>query len=135
MDAVPQSVSGIALPDEFVSALHSCHNENVNKALPCSIKRLFAFTDEDQLQFFSEKCFSLDTLMFATSLRDPSHKLSPLVSRNFTQQDRTYASIAEASIVAARCAAYSTALADLLAQADRLEVEEDDRLTVAVCWY
>ena len=74
-----------------------------------------------------------DTLAFASSLRDPSQRnTNPLYSRDFSQQDRSFASIAEASIVAARCAAYSTALADTLAQADRLEVEEDYRRTVTI---
>ena len=40
------------------------------------------------------------------------------------------ASVAEASTLAARCSAYSTALADLLVQADALEVVEDDRRTI-----
>ena len=72
MDADPRSVSGIALPKEFVSALRSCDTENVNRAIPRSLKRAFAFTDQDELQFFSEKNFSPDTLAFASSLRDPS---------------------------------------------------------------
>ena len=76
MDAGPRSVSGIALPEEFVSALRSCDTENVNRAIPRTLKRAFAFTDEDELQFFSEKNFSPDTLAFASSLRDPSHLFS-----------------------------------------------------------
>ena len=52
MDAGPHSVSGIALPDEFVSALCSCDTENVYRTIPRSLKRAFAFTDEDELQFF-----------------------------------------------------------------------------------
>ena len=134
MDVTPSSDSGIALPQEFVSAIRSCDTPDVNRALPRSVKRAFAFSEEDDLQFFSEKVLSPDTVAFASSLRDPSinpSTTSPLHSRDFTQRDKALGSIAEASIVAARCAAYSTALADLLAQADLLEVEEDDRRTIA----
>ena len=42
MDAGPQSVLGIALPDEFVSALRLCDTENMNRAIPRSLKRAFA---------------------------------------------------------------------------------------------
>ena len=133
MDATPSSVPGIALPQEFISALRSLDVENVCKALPRGIKRAFAFTDEDEAQFFTDKTFSPDTLAFASSLRDPSasSKPSPLAAREFTQRDRSLSSVAEASSVAARCAAYATALADILSQADQLEVEEDDRSTIA----
>ena len=129
MDARPRSVPGIALPEEFVSAIQSLDVENIDKAIPRSVKRAFAFTDEDDIQFFSEKVLSPDTLAFATSLRDPSLS-SPLKSRDYVQADRAWASVAEASSVGARCAAYATALADLLVQADELEVEEDDRRTI-----
>lgn len=130
MDANPRSVSGIALPEEFVSAIRACDIDNVNKAIPRSVKTAFAFSDEDELQFFSEKTIAPDTLAFAQSLRDPS-SVSPLHSRDFVQLDKAWASVSEASLVAARCAAYATALSDLLAQADILEVEEEDRRAIA----
>ena len=38
MDAGPQSISGIALLDEFVSALRSCDTQNVYRAIPRSLK-------------------------------------------------------------------------------------------------
>ena len=70
------------------------------------------------------------THAFASSLRVPSPygKPSPLAARDF-QQGLDLFSVAEASIVAARCAVYSTAFTVLLVQADRLEVEEDFRRT------
>ena len=121
--------SGIALPDEFVASFRALDNEHVERAIPRGVKRAFAFTDQDELAFFSEKVLSPDTVAFANSLKDPS-VASPLKSREYAQADRAWAIVAEASIVAARCAAYATALADLLAQADTLEVEEDDRRAI-----
>ena len=129
VDAAPRSVPGIALPDEFVSAFRSLDSPNIDKGISRAFKRGFAFTDEDELQFFSDKVLSPDTLAFAASLRDPSSP-NPLKSKDYAHTDRAWASVAEASTVAARCAAYSTALADLLVQADALEVGEDDRRTI-----
>ena len=73
---------------------------------------------------------SLSRRTHASSLRVPSPygKPSPLAARDF-QQGLDLFSVAEASIVAARCAVYSTAFTVLLVQADRLEVEEDFRRT------
>ena len=130
MDASPRTVQGIALPNEFVSAIRACDVENVNKAIPRSVKRAFAFTDEDELQFFADKVVSPDTFAFAQSLRVPGSS-SPLTSKDYVLADRAWASTAEASLVAARCAAYATALSHLLAQADELEVEEGDRRSIA----
>ena len=129
VDAAPRSVSGIALPEEFVSAFRALDVPNIDKGISRSVKRAFAFSDEDEQLFFSDKSFAPDTIAFATSLRDPSASC-PLRSKDFASADRALASVAEASTLAARCAAYSTALADLLVQADVLEVVEDDRRTI-----
>ena len=129
VDAAPRTVTGIALPEEFVSAFRALDVPNVDKGISRSSKRAFAFTDEDEQLFFSDKTYAPDTFALATSLRDPSSPC-PLKSRDFASADRALASVAEASTLAARCSAYSTALADLLVQADALEVVEDDRRTI-----
>ena len=81
------------------------------------------------MDFFSEKVFAPDTYLFSESLRDPGRPC-PLNSRDFAQVGRTWASVAVSSTVAARCAAYSTALADLLVRADEMGVVEDDRVVI-----
>ena len=129
VDVRPRSVPGISLPEEFVSAFRCLDNEKIDKAIPRSVKRAFAFSDQDELDFFSEKVFAPDTFAFSESLRDPGRPC-PLKSRDFTQADRAWASVAESSTVAARCAAYSTALADMLVRADEMGVVEEDRVAV-----
>ena len=128
VDAAPRSVSGIALPDEFVSASRALVVLSTDKGISRSAKRAFAFSDEDEQFFFSDKTFAPDTLAFATSLRDPSSPC-PLKSKDFASADRALASVADASTLAARCSAFATALTDRLVQADALEVVEDDRRT------
>ena len=80
----------------------------------------------DELQFFAVKIVSPDTFAFAQSLRVPS-STSPLISRVFVLAIRAWASTADASFVAARCAVYVTAV-----QADELEVEEGNRRSIAI---
>ena len=110
VDAAPRSVSGIALPDEFVSAFRALEVPSIDKGISRSAKRAFAFSDEDEQFFFSDKTFAPDTLAFATSLRDPSSPC-PLKSKDFASADRALASVAEASTLAARCSAFATASA------------------------
>ena len=129
VDARPRSAPGITLPEEFVSAFRCLDNDKLDKAIPRTVKRAFAFSEQDELDFFSEKVFAPDTYAFSESLRDPGRPC-PLKSRDFAQVDRTWASVAESSTVAARCAAYSTALADLLVRADEMGVVEDDRVVI-----
>ena len=130
LDAASRS-EGIALPEQFVSAVRLCDTDNLSRALPRSVKRAFAFSDDDEALFFADKTFSPDTVAFAQSLRAPGFNSSPLSSRDFVQADRAWASVSEASTVAARLAAYATALASVLSQAEYLEVEEGDRRAIA----
>ena len=62
MDVSPPSDSGIAFPQEFFSALRSCDTSDVILALPRSVKRAFAFSEEDFLQLFSVKVLAPDTV-------------------------------------------------------------------------
>ena len=113
VDAISPPRSGIALPEEFVSAFRDLDIEYVEKSIPRSIKRAFAFLEEDEFAFFTDKTLSPDTVAFADSLRDPSRS-SPLISREYVQADQAWASVAEAFTVVARCAAHATALTDIL---------------------
>ena len=85
------------------------------------------FAEEDQTLYFSTKVLSPETLAFAKSLRDPSP--SPLISRDYSDNDKPWSLVSKASSVAAALAVYSTALTDLLIRADELEVTEEDRAT------
>ena len=55
MDAAPRSVSGIALPDEFVSASRALVVLSIDIGISRSAKRAFAFSDEDEQFSFPTK--------------------------------------------------------------------------------
>ena len=55
---------------------------------------------------------------------------NPLQSKEYRSQDKGWRFVAEASAFAARLAAFSTALLDLLIRADELEVSEEDKVSI-----
>ena len=85
----------------------------------------FRFGEDDQTRFFSSQSLEVETVAFARSLKAPDS--NPLTSKDYRLQDKSWAYVSEASAFAARLAAFSTALVDLLIRADELEVSEEDK--------
>ena len=88
----------------------------------------FCFGEEDHSRFFSPQSLAPDTEAFGRSLKAPD--ANPLASKDYRLQDKSWRFISEASAYAARLAAFSTALVDLLIRADELEVSEEDKASV-----
>ena len=65
---------------------------------------------------------------YLVALRPPNS--NPLTSETYRLQDKSWAYVSEASAFAARLAAFSTALVDLLMRADELGVTEEDKGTI-----
>ena len=55
---------------------------------------------------------------------------NPLQSKEYRSQDKGWRFVAEVSAFAARLAAFSTALLDLLITADELEVSKEDKVSI-----
>ena len=90
----------------------------------------FCFDEEDHSRFFSPQSLATDTEAFGRSLRAPLP--NPLLSKEYRSQDKGWRFVAEASAFAARLAAFSTALVDLLIRADVLEVSEDRNISLEI---
>ena len=97
-------------------------------AVPRGAGNSFCFDEEDQVRFFSPQSLATDTEAFGRSLKAPL--ANPLQSKEYRSQDKGWRFVAEASAYAARLAAFSTALLDLLIRADELEVSEEDRVSI-----
>ena len=100
-------------------------------AAPRGADSSFCFGEEDHSRFFSPQSLAADTEAFARSLK--ALEFNPLVSKDFRFPRQGLAvrfkkeKKKEASAYAARLAAFSTALIDLLFRADGLEVSEEDK--------
>ena len=119
---------GINLPPVLaVEFLHLDSLPGLNAA-PRGAVSLFCFGEEDQSRFFSPQSLAPDTEAFGRSLKAPA--TNPLVTKENSLQDKGWRFVAEASAFAARLAAFSTALIDLLIRADELEVSEEDKASI-----
>ena len=96
--------------------------------MPPRASGAFRFGGDDQTRFFSSQSLEVDTIAFARSLK--AAEPNPLTSKDYRLQDRSWAYVSEASAFAARIAAFSTALVDLLMRADELGVTEEDKVSV-----
>ena len=96
--------------------------------MPPRASGAFRFGGDDQTRFFSSQSLEVDTIAFARSLKAPEP--NPLTSKDYRLQDKSWAYVSEASAFAARIAAFSTALVDLLMRADELGVTEEDKVSV-----
>ena len=83
------------------------------------------YFDEDVHTRFSPQSLEADTVALARSLKSPES--NPLLSKDYRLQDKNWQFVSVASAYAARLAAFSTALIDLLIRADELEVSEEDK--------
>ena len=127
-DASLTNNSGIKLPLVFASEFTHLDSLPVLHAVPQGADISFCFDEEDQSRFFSPQSLAADTEAFGRSLKAPLP--NSLQSKVYRSQDKGWRFVAEASDFAARLAAFSTALLDLLIRADELEVSEEDRVSI-----
>ena len=117
--------SGIILPPVFTSEFTHLDSLPRCPSVPPRASGAFRFGEDDQTRFFSSQSLEVDTVAFARSLKAPEP--NPLASKDYRLQDKSWAYVSEASAFAARLAAFSTALVDLLMRADELGVTEEDK--------
>ena len=115
------------LPVLAAEFLHLDSRPTLNTA-PRGADSSFCFGEEDHSRFFSPQSLAPDTEAFGRSLKAPD--ANPLASKDYRLQDKSWRFVSEASAYAARLAAFSTALVDLLIRADELEVSEEDKASV-----
>ena len=120
--------AGISLPPVFASEFTHLDSMPRCPPMPPRASGAFRFGGDDQTRFFSSQSLEVDTVAFARSLKAPEP--NPLTSKDYRLQDRSWAYVSEASAFAARIAAFSTALVDLLMRADELGVTEEDKVSV-----
>ena len=118
----------ISLPPVFASEFTHLDSLPRCPSMPSRASGAFRFGGDDQTRFFSSQSLEVDTVAFARSLKAPEP--NPLTSKDYRLQDRSWAYVSEASAFAARIAAFSTALVDLLMRADELGVTEEDKGSV-----
>ena len=121
---------GINLPPILAAECLYLDSRPILNAPPWGAESSFCFGAEDHSRFFSPQSLAPDTEAFGRSLKAPDAK--PLASKDYRLQDRSWRFVSEASAYAARLAAFSTALVDLLIRADELEVSEEDKASVHV---
>ena len=119
---------GINLPPVFASEFTHLDSLPRCPSVPPRASGAFRFGIDDQTRFFSCQSLEVDTVAFARSLKAPEP--NPLTSKDYRLQDKSWAYVSEASAFAARIAAFSTALVDLLMRADELGVTEEDKGSV-----
>ena len=127
-DASLANDSGIKLPPVFASEFTHLDSLPVLPAAPRGAGSSFCFDEEDHSRFFSPQSLATDTEAFGRSLKAPLP--NPLLSKEYRSQDKGWRFVAEASAFAARLAAFSTVLVDLLIRADELEVSEEDKVSI-----
>ena len=120
--------SGINLPPVLAAEFLHLDSKPTLCATPSTAASAFCFGEDEHTRFFSPQTLAPDTEAFGRSLKAPD--ANPLVSKDYRLLDKSWQFVSEASAFAARLAAYSTALVDLLIRADELEVSEEDKASV-----
>ena len=116
---------GINLPPVLAAEVLHLDSLPGFSAAPRGATSSFCFGEDDHTRFFSPQSLEADTVAFARSLKSPES--NPLLSKDYRLQDKNGQFVSVASAYAARLAAFSTALVDLLIRADELEVSEEDK--------
>ena len=120
--------SGINLLPVLAAEFLHLDSRPTLRATPSGSVSAFCFGEDEHTRFFSPQTLAPDTEAFGRSLKAPD--ANPLVSKDYRVLDKSWQVVSEASAFAARLAAYSTALVDLLIRADELEVSEDYKASV-----
>ena len=126
--SLDRNPAGINLPPILATEFNHLDSLERSLAVPNRATNAFRFSEDDQSRFFSTQKLDADTISFARSLKYPD--ANPLTSKDYRLRDKTWAFVSEASAFAARVAAFSTALVDLLIRADELGVSEEDRISI-----
>ena len=120
--------SGINLPPVLAAEFLHLDSKPTLHATPSTAVSAFHFGEDEHMRFFSPQTLAPVTEAFGRSLKAPD--ANPLVSKDYRLLDKSWQFVSEVSAFAARLAAYSTALVDLLIRADELEVSEEDKASV-----
>ena len=123
-DACLEHEGRFILPPVFASEFEHLDSP-VLRPQPPGADSSFRFHEEDHTRFFAVQMLAPDTEAFCRSLRAPLPNL--LNSKEHRSRDSAWRFVATASSYAARLAAFSTALVDLLIRADDMEVTVVDR--------
>ena len=117
---------GINLPPEFIKVIDSLNSSQLKRPVPRSAFKNFLFSVEDTAKYFTPKSLARETLAFGQSIRAPN----PLSTNSYKSEDKPWEFISNASLFAARLAAFATALSDLLNRADELGVSAEHNAAI-----